>query len=59
MCGLASDEEQTFLDPRTGEVFNSELGRFIGCHVENGVADPPRHFSRIAIPAGTIVEICA
>jgi hypothetical protein len=58
LCGLASDEDGSFLDPQTGEAFDLETGTFIGCKIDKGAADPPP-FRRIPIPAGAIVESCA
>ncbi len=59
---LTCDEEDSVLDTRTGEVVLQgwELGNYIGCQVDKGAPKPPPdNFTRIPIPAGTIVEDCA
>ena len=61
MCELESGEEQTFLDPKTGEViaYQHDFGSYIGCNVDkNAPEQPPDHFGRIPIPRGAIVERC-
>jgi hypothetical protein len=62
LCALASWEEGSFVDPKTGEVIadDRDFGRYIGCKVDKGAPEPPpSHFSRIPIPRGAIVETCA
>jgi hypothetical protein len=59
MCVLASNEEDAFLDPDTGEVisYSADFGDYIGCKFDKGAAEPPpSNFSRIPIPRGAIVE---
>ena len=62
LCALASWEEGSFVDPKTGEVIagHEDFGSYIGCKVDKGAPEPPpSHFSRIPIPRGAIVETCA
>jgi hypothetical protein len=60
---LITDEDESILDPHTGEVIvqGYELeGHYIGCKVDkNAPKPPPGNFTRIPIPAGAIVESCA
>lgn len=56
---LENNEEQTRLNPQTGEValLDHELGRYIGCQVDKGAKNPPRpYLTRIPIPKGTVIE---
>jgi len=62
LCSLASNEELTFVDPKTGEVVagTGDFGNYIGCNVDQNASEPPpSHFTRIPIPPGAIVETCA
>jgi hypothetical protein len=59
---LGVDEGDAVLSPQTGEVviYGYELGSYRGCHVDkDATSQPPSNFTRIPIPAGTIVEQCA
>ena len=59
---LGVDEGDAVLDPRTGEVvlYGYNLGSYRGCNVDKDATElPPPNFTRIPIPAGTIVEQCA
>ena len=62
LCSLASNEELTFVDPKTGEVVagTGDFGNYIGCNVDQNASEPPpSHFTRIPISPGAIVETCA
>jgi hypothetical protein len=56
---LQATKTRLFLDPETGEVVlrDSELGRFIGCKVDENALQPPVQFIRIPIPRLAIVEL--
>jgi hypothetical protein len=59
---LVTDEEESICDPQTEEVViqQYELGSYRGCHVDKDATElPPSNFTRIPIPAGTIVETYA
>jgi hypothetical protein len=53
---LENNEEQTRLDPKTGDVvlYDYELGQYIGCQVHKGAKNPPRpYFDAYTDPKGT------
>ena len=61
LCALASWEECSFVDLKTGEVVadDDDFGSYIGCKVDKGAPEPPSsNFGRIPIPRGVIVETC-
>jgi hypothetical protein len=43
MCELESAEEQTFLEPKTGEViaYQHDFGSYIGCNVDKNAPEQP------------------
>ena len=60
LCSLASNEELTFVDPKTGEVVagTGDFGNYIGCNVDQNASEPPPpHFTRIPIPPGRLLKL--